>query len=170
MRVVVPFTRKTKRVLEAIEASGFEYELIDVSESQFRYWYVVKELFDAKETFATVEHDILVNSDTLKSFDDCPCDWDIAPYPYALMPEGFYAGLGCCKITDKLIARNPDAMELDSSWYGWDKNHKPRHWCRVDGYLKDRLLANGERPHAHDVVQHLGDNWPSHGCVPKGKK
>ena len=167
--MILPYTTKRKAVISALDASGFDYETIDVSESQFRYWYLVKELCDAGETFATVEHDIVINESTLRDFDDCPCDWCIGPYPYLMMPDGHYAGLGCCKISAKLIARNPDAMRLDPNWAGWDSKHRPRHWCRVDGWLKQVLIENNERPHAHDLVDHLGDGWPSHGCVAKPK-
>lgn len=160
MRVILPFTKRIAKVTAALALSGYKYEPIDVSESQFRYYHVIKELWDAGETFCTVEHDIVIRPDTLASFDDCPSDWDVAPYNYPLMPGGLYAGLGCCKISDRLIARNPDAMEKVGQMS--DKSHKAKSWCRVDGWLKQVLVEAGERPHAHDQVEHLGDGWPSH--------
>jgi hypothetical protein len=159
--VILPFTKRIAKVTAALDDSGYDYEAIDVSESPFRYFYVIKELWDAKETFCTIEHDIVINPETLRSFDSCPCDWDIAPYPYKLMPDGFYAGLGCCKISDRLIARNPEALIKVGQIE--DRSHRQKHWCRVDGWLKQILVENNERPHAHDLVDHLGDGFPSHG-------
>lgn len=162
MKVIVPYTRRIKAVTAALDATGYDYEAIDVSESPFKYFYVIKELWSAGEAWINVEHDIIVNPDTFSALEDCPADWDVAAYEYKLMKEGAYAGLGCCKFSEKLIARNPHAMNLDPNWYGWDKSHKPKHWCRVDAMLKENLLNNNERPHAHDLVHHLGDGYPSH--------
>ncbi len=172
LKVILPYTRRIQKVTFALDRTGYPYNPSDVTESQFKYYYLIKALWDTGESWINIEHDILPNPDTFQSFEDCPADWCIAPYPYLMMPQGAYAGLGCCKISARLIARHPDAMDIDLNWAGWDKNHRPRHWCRVDAMLKENLINNGERPHAHEFVQHMGDGWPSHGCVakPKGAK
>lgn len=165
MRVICPRTKAIRKVVDALDASGYPWEAHDVSNGQFSYFHLVNSLWDEREGWMNVEHDIVINPDTLKSFEECEHDWCIAPYPYLMMPEGVYAGLGCCKFSADLIKRNPDAMKMVGEMS--DKSHKARHWCRVDGYLKYVLIESGERPHAHEHVQHLGDGWPSHGCVKK---
>ncbi len=168
MKVILPYTKRIAKVTAALDASGYEYEAIDVSESQSKYFQVIQEIWNAGEGWVNVEHDIVVGPDTIKSFDQCSADWCIAPYNYAVMPGGFYAGLGCCKISSRLIARNYDAMDRVGQMR--DNDHKQRHWCRVDGWLKQVLIENGEAPHAHESVQHLGSGWPAHGCHKAAKK
>lgn len=169
MRVIAPQTKELEPVVTALNASGYKWEAKDVSGSDSAYFDLISDLWESGETFATVEHDIVINPDTLLGFNACQSDWCVALYPYAV--TGHYCGLGCCKISGKLIARNKDAMKVTATWA--DDGHPAKHWCRVDGWLRAYLENRGEQFHVHypPLVGHIGNTWPSHGCVlpPEGK-
>ena len=44
------------------------------------YWELFKSLWKSGEDFIIVEHDVVVNADTIESFDACPEAWCTAPY------------------------------------------------------------------------------------------
>lgn len=170
MRVIVPYTKLIGRVTNALDASGYEWEAVNVSESYQRYWYLVRELWAAGEDFTLIEHDVVVDPEvTLQGFESCPMDWCSCPYPYQMMPSGYYFGMGCTRYRAALLKRQPCPLVYDPEWKGWDKLHKPRHWCRIDSLMKESLYNSGEQIHPHDMVEHLGDGWPKHGCVKRPK-
>lgn len=169
MRVVVPYTHRIKRVERALDSSGYLAEWIDVSQSYQRYWYLMAELWGDGDDFCIIEHDVVVDPEvTLQSFDFCEKDWCSCPYPYPQMSAGYYFGLGCTRFRPAIMERHPDAMQVMPEWLGWNKQHKLRHWCRVDGWLKSFLYDRDEGIHPHDMVEHLGDPGGGHGCY-KGK-
>ena len=74
--VYVPWTRQYPECRAALAPSSPVY--VDVSGDDYAYWRLVKRLWTAKspgESFALVEHDVLVEPDTLASLDDCPERW-----------------------------------------------------------------------------------------------
>jgi hypothetical protein len=169
VRVILPFTRKTDRVVAALDASGFAWEPVDVSGSDRAYYDALyrtwAECAAKGDDLVVVEHDIEIRPTTLSGFARCDDAWCCAPYPYRVSPSGWYGGLGCCRFSAALLARHADAIEAIGERH--DSLHPPRHWCRLDAWLKQLLKARGEAPVGHESVHHLGDQWPSHGCVPR---
>lgn len=159
MRVVAPYTKKRPEVLRALAGSG--RELRNVAKADMAYYWLIAGLWGDGDTFAVVEHDIVVEPGTLAAFEACPSEWCASPYPYRL--TGMYAGLGCCRFRGSLIARHPDALEVVARMS--DAKHPPGHWCRLDGWLRSVLEQRGEQMCLHEPVAHLGSNWPTHGCT-----
>ena len=163
MRVIMPFTERVQEVTDALDATGYAYDAIDVSATDTSYFKLVRELWVMGDGWINVEHDIIPRATTFKEFEECPHAWCAAPYPYVV--TGLYAGLGCSKITKQVIKRHPNIM--DRVWAITDDTHLIHgHWCRLDGWLRALLEQEGETMHLHlPPIEHLGDNYPSHGCV-----
>lgn len=115
----------------------------------------------AGESFITLEQDIVPHEGALRELAACPEPWCAFAYEYP--PFGEYAGMGCAKFSRDLIARFPDAMTDTAKWS--DDQHPARHWCRVDGWLKQYLLERGATQHIHGRVRHLHRGRPAHDCV-----
>ena len=111
MKVIVPFTHLEPEVLDALWKTGYHWEERDVSSSDTAYFELIKELWDEGAGWINVEHDIVIRSGCIeRAFEKCPHAWCVFPYPYKMMPQGFYAGLGFSKITSQVINRHPDVM------------------------------------------------------------
>lgn len=164
MRVVVPTTDLRPETEAALDVSGWSWESVDVSSSDEAYYQLLAELWAAGETFAIVEHDIVVGPETLNQLADCYSDWCVAPYPYFV---GLYPGLGCMKFGDTLLRRWPQALQEVGEMA--DGTHPRRHWCRLDAWLCDRFLqSHNENRCVHEQVGHVRNTaaiGPAHGCV-----
>lgn len=160
MRLVVPYTSLRPETAEALDASGLPREEIQVDDGD-GYCRLLSDLWEAGETFAVVEQDIVVSPETLPALAGCTGDWCGFPFPY-LASDAYY-GLGCVKFSAALLARIPDAMGRVALMH--DETHPPRHWCRLDGWLQQVLRESGEKRCEHmPPVGHL-HRYPSHGCV-----
>jgi hypothetical protein len=79
-----------------------------------------------------VEQDIVPHPGALDELLACDEPWCAFAYDYP--PFGLYAGMGCAKFSAELQLLFPTAMEETATWH--DAKHPPKHWCRVDGWLK----------------------------------
>src|SRR5665213_839577 len=109
IRVVMPYTEINSEVIDALNATEYPYDRIDVSASDTAYFELVNELWNDGTGWMNVEHDIVVRSSTLKELEECPHAWCVVLYPYVV--TGNYCGLGCCKITAQVIKRHPGIMD-----------------------------------------------------------
>jgi hypothetical protein len=151
--------RLRPEVIPAILASGWTATVAPVGEHS-TYCGLLRRLWALHRTFAVVEHDIVVNPDTLDGLRDCPEPWCAAPYPFL---SGTHLGLGCVRFRDDLLTRYPDAMERVATMR--DATHPPGHWCRLDAWLRNWLNEQGVQVHEHaGLVAHL-DPRSSHGCL-----
>lgn len=163
MRVIVPYTHIEPGVLEAIREGGYEPELFDVSEDNFAYWELLCVVWKDGEDAAIIEHDIKVRLDTLRGFDLCRKPLCIAKYPYL---NGVFAGLGCTRWRSSLMKAAPDLMLEVGELSNY--THCAKHWCTLAEHIGARFRANNIAiTHEHLQVEHLGDQWASHGCVPR---
>ena len=164
VRVVLAHTGKIPpKVIIALNRTGTDFQRVNVSESDEAYFYLFAALWEAGKSFITVEHDIVVNKSTLVGLSECVNDWCSVPYPYFV---GMWAGLGCAKFDASLMRRFPDLM-ADVERHG-NATHPPRHWCFLDTAVSTELQRRGVSTcTAHEPVGHLGDGWPSHGCIPR---
>lgn len=160
--VYLPFTAVAPGVREALRATQHPYREVYVGMRDTAYWELLSGLWSKGQTFAIVEHDIVVQPDSLKELEECPWDWCSFGAPYF---RGVYHGLGCIKFGTELIKRHPGALEQVAA-YPPDDKHPPKHWCRIDTYLQRAL--SGEYHHRHEaVLTHVKDEklLPTHGCV-----
>jgi hypothetical protein len=166
VRIVLPYTHIAPGVREAIEATGWDWDEVDVSGSDDAYWDTLSVLWASQETFVIVEHDVLVRPDTFDELQECLSPWCAFLLPYL---GGEYPGMGCVKFTDQIIAACPDALVRVGKMS--NSNHPPKHWCTTDHWLQMVVLpTTGYQKHVHSPA--LG-HWrpyddglpqPSHGC------
>lgn len=163
--VVVPYVRIAPGVRDALRGTGWDWTEVFVGGSDDGYWKFLAGMWANGQTFVNVEHDVIVRPDTLDELDQCPEQWCSFPVPYM---SGAYAGLACAKFGQPLIAAIPDALDRIATMS--DAGHPPKHYCRLDSWLQDRILpSTGFRRHYHDPpLGHYrpdgADPWPSHGC------
>ena len=161
MRVVLPYIYLDVEVAEALDASGYDWDSVDVSGSDEAYWEVLSDLWSYGKTFAIVEQDIKIGPATLKSFDACPHERCASPYPYL---GGMYAGLGCTRFRGSLIRGLPHLMDEVAEMSNHD--HPKKFWCTLDAWMQIRFTAcQIPGPCLHAPVKHLGSHMPAHGCV-----
>ena len=128
--------------------------------SDTAYYELLRRLWEAEESFCLVEHDIVVTSGTIESFNGCGHEWCVAKYSYL---NGSYWGLGCTRFRAPLLKRFPDLMDEVGEYE--TPGHPPGHWCVLDMAITAALRARRmEWPHLHGEVQHLGGSQPAHGC------
>jgi hypothetical protein len=159
-RFVVPYTRLAPEVLWALQEAGVDFEPIDVSGADDAYWELLADLWRSGETFAIIEHDIVVPPNVLNSLDDCDEPWCVAKYRYL---RGNYWGLGCTRFAGSLTRAHPDVLDYVATLEL--SGHPARHWCTLDAGITSALRSRLRAwPHVHGVVEHLGDGLPTHGC------
>ena len=163
VNVYVPYTRLCPETKKALDATKHSYTPINVSKSDETYWELLNSLWSKGETFAIVEHDIVIHKTALQELADCPRPWCAFPVPYF---SSNHVGLGCVKFGSDLIKRFPNA--LDEVALMFDSKHPPKHWCRLDAWLQTRVLPQAER-HVHQPpLGHVRSGSvikPSHGCL-----
>jgi hypothetical protein len=165
VKVVLPYTHIEPGVREALAATGWEWEEVDVSGSDENYWSLLHRLWQKGESIYNVEHDVLVRPDSLNELAACPEPWCGFAVPYL---GGEYPGMCCVKFSAGIIAVCPDALDQVATMSS-DK-HPPKHWCSMDHFLQMVVLpATGYRKHVHwPALGHYRDYaglpQPSHGC------
>lgn len=161
-RVFIPYIEGGLRdeTLKAANASGLEV-IEDLLKRDDDYYNLAAALWSEGKSFITLEQDIVPHEGALKELAECPEPWCAFAYEYP--PFGKYAGMGCAKFSAELIVRFPDALTETGKWK--DDLHPPKHWCRVDGWLKQYLLERGATQHIHGEVKHLHRGRPAHNCV-----
>lgn len=159
--IIVPATRQIPAVLDALADTFQPFRFVPLPGDD-AYYYLLRRLWEAGETFTIVEHDIIVNSNSLDTLAYCANEWCACPYLYI---GGWHAGLGCTRFRAELLARHPDVMAVVQGMS--DRTHPPMHWCRLDEWIRNTLEARGERCcEQHPPVQHImqNPNSSSHGC------
>ena len=161
MRVVLAYTMLVPEVTRALDASEVDWEGVDVSDSDEAYWELLDDLWNYGQDFAIIEHDIVVSPGTLKSFEECPEPWCAARYPYL---RGFYAGLGCVRFRSSMMQAAPHLMDEVALLH--NATHAPKHYCTLDAWIQRQAREHGLGTACldHGKVDHLGDQWPRHGC------
>lgn len=151
----MPFTdlkAETRRAL-IDHAHGHELDFVHLDDPEYGYGRLLQAVWAEAETFAIVEHDIVVNPDTIPGFDSCPEPYCAAPYAWTTQVG---PALGCTRFRAELLERIPDAVDeavaLPSAW------GEPGHFRQLDVYLMRRVLRDrhGLQPHVHlPPVEHL---------------
>lgn len=140
--IVVPYTRHNPEVTQAL--ADYQVAFCDVSDSDEAYWELLAHMWDERQTFVVVEHDVVVRPGALEELIGCPQPWCSFGVPYV---GRIYAGLACAKFSAELIARTPDLLALTAAFS--DETHPPRHWCRLDSWIQIVLGEAGEKMCVH---------------------
>ena len=136
MRVVVAYTELRPRVAAELEAQAPECEFVDVSGSPTAYWALLGQLWERQETFALIEHDVLIGPGTIERFASCPEPWcSSAPC------------LQSCRFRREIMCRHPTLVSDTGDWN--------RHWAAMP---LEMPLGCGEHVHVHHdtPIEHLG--------------
>lgn len=166
MFVIVPYVDLQPQTIDALSASGHDWDPMYVGWSDRAYWSVLAAMWDLGETFAVVEQDVIIEPDTLTRLEQCDRPWCAHATPYL---HGQHVGMGCVKFGASLIAADPLAMQKVGEMF--DLKHPAKHWCRLDAWLQTMTLPfTGIERHVHpQVLGHVraydGVPQPTHGCM-----
>ena len=144
MTVLYCYTKIHERALEALASDEFEIALTNTSGDEFTYWRALSRWWGFDDLII-IEHDIVVNPDTIESLYVCNEDWCV--YTYPIWDNGWHtditAALGCTKFSVNLQEQFPSL-------------EPPVPWHHIEWITKPFWDA-GVRPHVHGTVQHLHD-------------
>lgn len=143
--------------------------MVDVSGDDTAYWSLFDRLWKAERTFVIVEHDVVPHEGAIDELLSCGSLWCGFGVSYVGIS---YAGLACTKFEASLIRKYPDALERVALME--DPGHPPKHWCRLDAWLRGIFQEGGDQMHVHlgpvghireDTIFHGANNvCPAHGC------
>lgn len=159
--IAVPFSELHAETVVALHGEQVRYAPCRVDTD---YWTLLYDLWQAKQSFIVVEHDIVVNETTIDELRVCEHDWCAMPFPYRGEEKAY--SLACTKFSAGLIGRYPKLLEIVGGMS--DAFHPPGHWCRLDAWTYELLTRLGEKRHEHSwatPVGHLGPQRPKHPCV-----
>jgi hypothetical protein len=148
LKVLMPYTNLHPEVTAALDASGYVWEPVDVSSDDEAYYRLLSEVLPGGACI--VEHDVVVERDTLREMDACPEGWCSVPVWY--YDGASYPGLGCARFRAGVVT--PETMQRVGEMS--DETHPPKQWCRLDAWLGGTLLSKSVRRHVHEgVLRHL---------------
>jgi|ERR1035438_1681329 hypothetical protein len=158
MKVVVPFaTRGQAWALQAVRLAlaqdgveaSFEHMTDDGS-----YFRLMSGLWEKGESFAVVEHDIVVWPGGMQELASCPEPW--CSMPYYCSVGWIEDGLGCTKFSEEIIRRAPRMFKEPFP----DCCAHTSNYCGLDRLIAHRFEQIGIRPHVHSPgVVNLNERW-----------
>jgi predicted O-methyltransferase YrrM len=159
-RVVIPYVAGSLRKETTQALRGVDAERVPLK-GDTAYYDLISERWRSAHSFITIEQDIVPTPSQLDELIACGEEWCAFEYEYP--PFGLYAGMGLAKFSAALLLAEPKALEITGTLQ--DVKHPPKHWCRVDGYLKQYLADRGHTQHIHGQVKHLHNGRPAHDCT-----
>lgn len=156
MKVIVPYTDIVPGLELALLMDRVPALYVRM-EDDLNYWYVLRELWQERETFILVEHDVIPWPGALKLLWDCPEPWCANPYKLA-HDNGFTTALGCTKFDKSLMEKVPELWDRLAEGIDFRCQGDPRHWYGLDGRLGLVLSSTVGMawPHRHEPpVTHL---------------
>ena len=122
---------------------------VDVSHSEVAYYGALRWMWERRETFAVLEHDVVCRPDIVRELEECPEPWCLCWYAdvcHFECREGWRNQLGCTRFRKELIDAVPDALSSVSEdrWI----------WNNVCDALGENLRAAGFSHHWHGSVEH----------------
>jgi hypothetical protein len=141
--VVVPYVRGRLRRETASVVP--EATFVDVGSDDLAYWRLLCRLWDAKQTFIIVEHDVVPHTYSIPYLRDCHLPW--CAYPYQ-MGDITTTALGCTKFGSTLLESTEGLVS------GILSEH--RAWSSLDSMIVGELHRRGALEHVHQpAVLHL---------------
>lgn len=127
---------------------------VDVSGSELSYFESLGHIWDLGESFATIEHDIIVRPDIVEAFEECPEPWCVFGYTefcHDACMEAWRNELGCTRFRSEVLTKVPDAV-------GSIPEGSFQDWHNVCDGLGNNLRAAGFSHHWHTPhARH--DHW-----------
>jgi hypothetical protein len=117
---------------------------VDVSGSNIAYYAALLDIWERRETFAVLEHDVVCRPDIITELEACPEPWCLYGYTdfcHEGCREAWRNQLGCTRFRAELIQAVPDAMTSipESNW----------DWHEMCNGLGENLRAAGCTHHWH---------------------
>lgn len=161
MRVVMPVAGGSPVARATFWWLAPKGELVDVSADDHAYWRLVRDLWQAGETFALVEHDVVIRAHALTHLECCRRPW--CAYGYAARisdlpasstslipatPAGHVNGYwGCVRFRASLMAAVPDLFDTPLN----EPAGEGRTWQRVAATFGSILARDhGYSAHRHE--------------------
>lgn len=146
MRLIVPYTEKSVDQKAHLEADGLDPEYVYVGTSDTDYFYLLKDLWETKQDFILVEHDIFPWRGALKTFETCGEEW--CGFPYLYEYSTWVIAQGCTRYRAEAMIKAPAVFqELEDA--------KRTHWGDFDWHMRQNLqkvLGHGPHEHAPAVI------------------
>lgn len=162
MKTIVPYTNLSAATVEALADAREGFECVYVGDTDTEYFDLLRDVWAWGEDFAIVEHDVVVNPDTLQGFRDCPRLWCSAGYRY--LRSSSYHGNGCVRYRREVMQAFPDVLEAAGEYS--DAVHHKQHYCSLDSAMQRALRSRGvRRCEEHGTVFHPSP-FPGHNCIP----
>ena len=137
----------------ALRQDGVEFRAEHMTDDE-GYFRMMERLWKTGETFAVVEHDVVVWPGAIQQLEDCSELW--CTFPYYCSVGWIKDGLGCTKFSAELIRRYPDFLKEP---FPTCCAHT-RHYCGLDRLIAHRMLELGIEPHVHEPgVCNLNSKW-----------
>jgi len=160
MRLVCPYTELRPETRMAAQLSGLRTRFEPMT-YMANYYTLMQRLWKRGETFILLEQDIVPTEAQFYDITICGHDWCGFPYQYASF--GLYNGAGFTRFSGRLMAAFPTLITSTKAFD--DGVHPPRHWCTLDGWMRELLQKAGIQKVDHSPpVRHLGVG-SAHGCV-----
>jgi hypothetical protein len=155
MQVVYPYTRRYKEATDALDAFAPGYEAVYVGWSDTAYWQLLRDLWEHKEPFVIVEHDVVIHEQVIDGFARCGLPWCLHAYGRHRYPDRLLTNsLGCVRFNTSLMEDHPDLV-IEAGRFVTGMPH--RHYIHLDDCIFQVLkrLTYGEA-HVHTPpVRHL---------------
>lgn len=159
-KIFAPYTKQIPEVIEAMNAyKGKRWiDHINVGKDDTSYWHEligqVTDCIKNKCDLVIIEHDIVINKDTLQSFDDCQNIWCGSPYQLQTLKD---TALGCTRLRYSLLVKYPNLV-YDAGKIPLNGRFPEGHWKRLDSRIKMQMqrLEISECIN-HREVKHLHD-------------
>lgn len=147
----IPYTKATERlqvVVDAVRIQRVQPVMVQVGNDD-RYWRMLRDAWEASETFYVVEQDVFVWQGAFWALEECDERWCTLP----TMCHGrmISTTFGCVKFSKRLLEQTPGF---------WD-DITPE-WFHLDAHFSDKMGWPFIKPHTHwPPASHLNEvQWP----------
>ena len=125
--------------------------LVPLTDRMNGYGAYFKERWDARESFISVEQDVVPIGGLIAGMIACESEICFASYIYPGQPERLERGtyLGCVKITERFMDRTPDLFDA-----------QPLDWHKPEALIWNALQVNPPCYHDSALHLHVDSRWP----------
>lgn len=137
-RVVVPAISADCPAALALAKEGISFEL-RIMETEYDYGQFWTDLWEYRQSFINIEHDVAPWPGAIYELMDCPKPWCAFEYPSA--PHNVLNALGCIKIGLTIMNAYPN-LPIDAMWPN-------KRWNELDGAVISALNRTVYDVHLH---------------------
>lgn len=122
LEILIPGLSENCPAVKALREEGIDFRFIDVSDDDFAYGRLMTDLWDKKEGFIILEHDVVPWPGALTEL--MFCDHPYCAYRYSYTPHNQISALGCMKFSQWVVNKFPDLPQ--------NKNWSETRWSELD--------------------------------------